>query len=79
MASIIFLNYRGARKNNMGKYLWHIVSFNEVVFIGIIETEIKEIIQSDVDRLISSGWEVFCCLSRGKIGWLLTLAICELV
>ncbi|XP_020674672.1 uncharacterized protein LOC110093944 [Dendrobium catenatum] len=73
MESIIFWNYRGARKREASLYLREIVKDYKGFFVGLTETKISSIDRSDVNQIIVSEWDYYLHPSSGNSGGILIL------
>ncbi|XP_028549151.1 uncharacterized protein LOC114579277 [Dendrobium catenatum] len=63
MNSLLFWNFRGARKKEASLYLKEIVTDHDVCFVGLMETKLSSIERKDVDSLIGRDWDYFHFLS----------------
>ncbi|XP_020684665.1 uncharacterized protein LOC110101207 [Dendrobium catenatum] len=73
MNSIVFWNYRGARKVLASLYLKEFVKQYGVGFIGLLETKVSSMNRKDIIALIGMDWNCFHYPSEGLSGGTLIL------
>ncbi|XP_020705885.2 uncharacterized protein LOC110116580 [Dendrobium catenatum] len=60
MTSIMFWNYRGARKKEASHYLKECIKDFDLIFVGLSETKISIFDRKDCDNFIGKLWDFYC-------------------
>lgn len=68
MNSILFWNYRGARKKATKTYAYHLIGKHKVSIITLIETRISSFDNIEVQQLLGSNWKACNVPAHGLSG-----------
>ncbi|XP_020681098.1 uncharacterized protein LOC110098580 [Dendrobium catenatum] len=73
MTSLLFWNCRGAKKVEAVLYLKEVIKDHRVFFVGLLETKISSLDNSQILKFLGNDWESFVIPAVGLSGGLMVL------